>query len=107
MLKVLKMNEKENKKALTTGKKLLWFFIINCTGVEIFTGWITYLSIKLAQTTLIAPNFTPLNTLIGAVIAQSLGVIGYFVKSTLQNRKGGITYDAAAARNFIKKEQTV
>ena len=101
------MEQKENKKRLTTGKKILWFFIINCTFIEIFTGWITYLSLKLAETTLIAPNLTPLNTLIGAVIAQSLGLLGYFVKSTLQNRKGGIVYDAAAAANFIKKEQTI
>ena len=101
------MEQKENKKRLTTGKKILWFFIINCTFIEIFTGWITYLSLKLAETTLIAPNLTPLNTLIGAVIAQSLGLLGYFVKSTLQNRKGGIVYDAAAATNFIKKEQTI
>lgn len=98
---------KQNKKTLTTGKKILWFFIINCTLVEIFTGWITYLSIKLAETTLIAPNLTPLNTLIGAVIAQSFGLLGYFVKSTFQNRKGGIVYDAAAAKNFISKEETI
>lgn len=49
---------------------------------------------------MIAPDLSPLNTLIGIVIAETLGLTAYLIKSTFENRKGGITYDAAAAHNF-------
>ena len=60
---------------------MLIFLFLNCTVIEIFTGFITIKDIQLAYTSGISPDFTPLVALIGAAI-------------------GGITYAAAMQNNF-------
>lgn len=96
-------NSLKNKSKLTTTKLLILFLFINCTMVELFTGWTTIQSIQLAMQTGIAPDFTPLVTLIGAVVGEVIGFAVYAAKSTKENTAGGIVYDCALNNNSNNK----
>ena len=85
---------------LSTSKKALIFLFINCSLIEIFTGWVTVRNFDLAFAMGIMPDFTPLVALIGAIVGEVVGLAAYFVKSTKENTKGGITFESAAAQNF-------
>ena len=78
----------------------MWLLFILCLGVIIFTGYITLKEFSLAYTFGIMPDFTPLVTMIGAILGATIDIAAYFVKSTKQNTKGGITFQAAAAKGF-------
>lgn len=41
------------------------------------------------------PDFTPLVTLIGAVVSEVIGFAIYALKAMKENSKGGIVYDTA------------
>lgn len=103
---ILSMEEeikKEKKEIKDTLKKefpswakiLLIFLFINFTVIEIFTGWVTVSSFALAYAIGTMPDFTPLVTLIGAVIGQTLSYGFYSFKSKAENTEGGIVYEAA------------
>ena len=49
------------------------------------------------------PDFTPLVAMIGGVLGATIDVAAYFAKSARENTKGGITFEAAAANNFIEQ----
>lgn len=85
---------KNKYKKFTTTKLLIAFIFISCTLIEIFTGWITIQSLSLALVTGIAPDFSPLVGLIGAVVGEVFGFGIYAIKSLKENTKGGITYDS-------------
>ena len=78
---------------------LILFLFINCTIIELFTGWATIQSIQLTIQTGLAPDFTPLVTLIGAVVGEVTGFAVYAAKSTKENTAGGIVYDCALNNN--------
>lgn len=82
---------------LSTSKLLILFLFINCTIIELFTGWVTIKSLDLSTMTLMAPDFTPLVTLIGAVVSEVIGFAVYALKSTKENTSGGIVYETAIA----------
>lgn len=90
---------KNKHKKLTTTKLLMLFLFINCTLVELFTGWTVVQSINIATLTGLAPDFTPLVTLIGAVVGEVFGFAVYALKSSRENSEGGIVYMAAAKNN--------
>lgn len=92
-------NSLKDKSKLTTTKLLILFLFINCTIIELFTGWATIQSIQLALQTGLTPDFTPLVTLIGAVVGEVVGFAVYAVKSTKENTVGGIVYDSALNNN--------
>lgn len=46
----------------------MFFLLLNCTAIEIFTGIITIMNINIARELGISPDLTPLVTLISAVI---------------------------------------
>lgn len=90
--------EKKNffkQKKISTSKLLILFLFLNCTAIEIFTGWVTIQSIALVSTTMMMPDFSPLVTLIGAVVSEVIGFAIYSIKATKENTKGGIIYDTA------------
>lgn len=94
-----KLQIKQEKRALknkylqlTTTKLLILFLFISCTVIELFTGWITIKSISLAMITGLPPDFSPLVTLIGAVIGEVFGFAVYALKSAKENTKDGIVY---------------
>ena len=48
---------------------------------------------------MITPDFTPLVTLIGAVISEVIGYAIYSLKAMKENTSGGIVYDSAIGNN--------
>lgn len=85
----------EKKKKLSMTKFIILFLFINCTLVEIFTGWVTVVNLELARDFGVPIDFTPLVTLVGAVVAEVLGFAVYCLKSVKENTAGGIVYDTA------------
>ena len=100
--------EKKNffkQKKISTSKLLILFLFLNCTAIEIFTGWVTIQSIALVSTTMMMPDFSPLVTLIGAVVSEVIGFAIYSIKATKENTKGGIIYDTAM-KEYEMEENT-
>lgn len=95
----LKQEKKEFKKQflpkISTSKLLIFFLFINCTIIELFTGFVTLKSLDLTTLTMANPDFTPLVALIGAVVSEVVGYAVYALKSAKENTAGGITYEAA------------
>ena len=91
-------------KKFSTTKILIAFLFINCTLLEIFTGWVTVENLILARDFGTAIDFTPLVTLIGIVLGEVFGFAVYAAKSAKENSKGGITYESAMM-NFQQSEQ--
>lgn len=91
---------------ISTSKLLILFLFLNCTAIELFTAWITIKSIELVQITMMAPDFSPLITLIGAVVSEVIGFAIYSIKAAKENTKNGITYELALLkeRNMINEE---
>ena len=88
--------EFENKKRkISTSKLLIIFLFVNCTLIEIFTGWamVKMLSLAFVAGTMI--DFTTLVALIGAVVGEVFGYAIYSLKATKENTVGGIVYDSA------------
>lgn len=52
-------------------------------------------SLQLALITGIAPDYTPLVTLIGTVVGEVVGYHVYSAKASKENSKDGITYELA------------
>jgi spore maturation protein SpmA len=99
-----KINEEKkelHKKKFTTTKFLIMFLFINCTVIELFTGWTVVQSLQLAKITGLAPDFSPLVTLIGAAISEIFSFAVYALKATKENTEGGIVYMNAMKDNNI------
>lgn len=84
--------EMRKPKKMSTTKLLVGFLFINCTLVELFTGWATAQSLKISYMTGNPMDFSPLVTLIGAVVTEVMGFAVYAVKATKENTANGITY---------------
>lgn len=80
-------------KQLTTTKLLMLFLFINCTVIEVFTGWTVIQSIRIAIITGLTPDFSPLVTLIGAVVGEVFGFAIYALKSAKENSANGIVFE--------------
>lgn len=95
----LKQEKREFKKQflpkISTSKLLILFLFINCTIIELFTGFVTLKSLDLTTLTMANPDFTPLVALIGAVVSEVVGYAVYALKSAKENTVGGITYETA------------
>lgn len=95
----LKQEKREFKKQflpkISTSKLLIIFLFINCTIIELFTGFVTLKSLDLTTLTMANPDFTPLAALIGAVVSEVVGYAVYALKSAKENTAGGITYETA------------
>lgn len=95
----IKQEKREFKKRflpkISTSKLLIFFLFLNCTIIELFTGFVTLKSLDLTTLTMANPDFTPLVTLIGAVVSEVVGYAVYALKSAKENTAGGITYEAA------------
>ena len=85
---------------IPTSKLLILFLFINCTIIELFTGWVTIQSFVLANTRGFMPDFTPLVTLIGAVVGEVVGYGVYSLKSMKENTEGGIIYQNMMNNNI-------
>lgn len=83
------------KPKINTSKLLIAFLFINCTAIELFTGWAIVKMLSIVLTTGAMIDFTPLVTLIGTVIGEVIGYAIYALKSTKENTVGGIVYETA------------
>ena len=92
----------------TFAKLFLIFLFVNFSLIELFTAWVTVRSFSLAYATGIMPDFTPLVTLIGAVIGQTLTYGFYSSKSKAENTEGGIVFESAmyGLRNENKEDNS-
>ena len=72
-----------------------------------FTGWVTFKSIELSTITAMAPDFSPLVALIGAVIGEVIGFAVYSLKSAKENTKNGIVYEQAMLEYQSQREEEV
>lgn len=86
------MLKDKKKKHMEYAKKMILVLFINCGIIELFTGYITIRSLNIAQEIGIPPDFTPIVTLIGAVISEVIGYAVYSAKAAKENTAGGITY---------------
>ena len=84
--------EMRKPKKMSTTKLLVGFLFVNCTIVELFTGWATAQSLKISYMTGNPMDFSPLVTLIGAVVTEVMGFAVYAIKATKENTANGITY---------------
>lgn len=97
--------QNKNPFKITTGKLAMWILLFLCLIVIVFTGWVTIKEFSLAYALGVMPDFTPLVTMIGAILGAAIDVAAYFAKSAKENTKGGITYQAAAMKNFEQNLQ--
>lgn len=96
------------KKKFTTTKLIMFFLFLNCTIIELFTGWVTIQSMHLAEVVGTMPDFSPLITLIGTVVGEVIGFSTYALKSVKENTVGGIIYDTALQNNnSIDNEESI
>ncbi len=86
---------KKTKKKTPWSKRLLVFLFINFTILEGFIAWVTIKSFSLAFMYGLTPDFTPLITLIGAVMGETLSYGIYIAKSKAENTQNGIVYELA------------
>lgn len=91
----LDLKEKLHKKKNSFAKALMIFLFINFTILEIFTGWVTIQSFTLAYAIGAMPDFTPLITLLGTVLGETLSYAIYSNKAKAENIKGGLVYEMA------------
>ena len=80
---------------MSKSKLLVTYLFLNCTLIEIFTGYTTLKSFDLALITGNSPDLTPLNTLVATVVAEVIGFAVYALKAKAENTKGGIVYETA------------
>lgn len=99
--KKIKNRYKKQRKELTTSKFLMLFLFISCSAIQFFTIMLTFKSINLGYV-----DFSALQSLIIAVVAQVIGFAIYSLKSLKENTVGGIVYQTAIiqAKNKQKKE---
>ena len=103
-LKEEKRNFFKRLPKFSTSKLLILFLFLNCTLIELFTAWVTIQSIGLVQITMTAPDFSPLITLIGAVVSEVIGFAIYSIKAAKENTKDGIVYESAMRKLNMEEE---
>ena len=107
--KKLKESKKSFKsKKLSTSKIVMFFLLLNCSAIEIFTGIITIINLNIARELMMSPDLTPLITLISAVVGETIGFAIYSIKAAKQNCRGGIVYQQAmfeANNNLIYNQE--
>lgn len=98
---------RDQKRKTAFGKLLMIFLFINFTVLELFTGWVTIKSFSLAYTIEQMPDFSPLITLLGAVIGETLSYGIYCHKAKAENTEGGIVFESAMheLRNNEEEEE--
>lgn len=90
---------KKKRKRANTSKLLIAFLFISCTTIEIFTGYVTLKMLSVAMINGSSMDFSPLVTLIGAVVSEVIGYAVYSIKSTKENCVGGVVYETAMQKN--------
>lgn len=82
---MVKKNRRKKKKKIETSKVAIFFIFLNCSIIEIYSMVAMWYFADLS----------PLYSLIGAVLGESIAYISYCAKAKKENVKGGITYEMA------------
>ena len=102
----IKQEKKQFKpKIFTTTKLLVLFLFINCTIIEVFTGWATVQSLNNSLITGQPTDFAPLIALIGAIVGEVMGFAIYAIKSLKENSVGGIVYEQSLKDNIFNNQK--
>lgn len=80
--------KKEEKRKLTTTKRLTFFLFINCTLIQIFTLYVLLKQLNMGMEV----DLTPLQMLITTIVGEVIVFAIYSIKSLKENTKGGIVY---------------
>lgn len=83
--------KKQEKRKLSTTKRLTFFLFINCTIIEIFTLYVTLKQLNMG----IGVDLTPLQMLITTIVGEVIVFAVYSLKSLKENTKDGIIYQTA------------
>lgn len=99
-------SEKKNLKGqrISFSKIALIILFINFTLLEALTGLVTIMSLHLSTISEFPPDFTPITTLLGAVIGQTLSYGIYSLKAKAENTKDGLVYDLAMKNQTNEEE---
>jgi len=84
----------QRKKKLEFGKIMLLFVLINIGIVEAYSMWVMYA----------LGDLSALPTLITCIIGDCISLSTYMIKSTFENRAGGITFEAMMNSFKIRRE---
>lgn len=95
--KIKNERSKFKPKKITTTKLLTFFLFLNCTLIELFVAYVTIRSLDISAFSGMSPDFTPLITLVGAVVSEVIGFAIYCLKSVKENSKNGIIYETTMA----------
>lgn len=90
-----KKNKKTRKHKTEFSKICMWAIFINCTLIEAYSMVAMW---RFA-------DLSPLYSLIGAVVGESIAYISYCAKSGKENTKGGITYELAISQSEKDAEE--
>lgn len=103
------IKSKNQKRKTAFGKLLMTFLFINFTLLELFTGWVTIKSFELAYEIGQMPDFSPLITILGAVIGETLSYGIYCHKAKAENTEGGIVFETTmhGLKNYEEEEGAV
>lgn len=82
-------------KNLSTSKKLIIFLFGSCIFIELFVMAVTVANLFLAYQNGTPIDFSPLITLIGAVVGEVIAYAVYSLKALKENSVGGIVYEQA------------
>ena len=82
------------KKRLEFGKTMLVFVLVNIGIVEAYSMWVMYA----------LGDLSALPTLITCIVGDCIALLSYFIKSTFENRAGGITFEAMMNSFKIRRE---
>lgn len=99
-----KQEIKGKKKELSFSKKMHTILLINSFILELIVILVTIQSFHLAYITGGSPDFTPLVTLIGIILGQTVEYGIYSNKSKAENMQGGLTYELAMRENEKDEE---
>lgn len=97
--KEVKDKYKNQKRELTTSKRLMIFLFFSCSVIQIFTLAVTLYSMYQG-----VYDFTALQMLITAVVGEVIAFAVYSLKSLKENTQGGIVYDTAMWENKFKEK---
>lgn len=95
--KKIKNKYKEQHKKIATSKFLMLFLFISCSAIQFFTIVLTFKGMNLGYV-----DFSALQSLIAAIVAEVIGFAIYSLKSMKENTVGGIVYQTAIIQ--AKKE---
>lgn len=101
-VKQTKNRYKEQHKKLSASKFLMLFLFVSCSAIEFFTIFLTFKTVNLGYI-----DFSALQSLITAVVAEVVGFAIYALKSTKENTVGGVVYQTALleAQQKITQEE--